>query len=428
MNELSGGPGVREVQQASKRQIEETLDPQRVAVLLRSGVGGDAQALDAAMAALHAVLEDTTQVLANARAPARDAAAREAQSNLQRHLQELAHTVDARSTETGSPSQRMSEALAASLRFAFGQLNTLKRDCANARLASLATMVHSTNAGVECARGHFARRHGLDQNPDEGDMALRLPRTALMMGRDAAEAARAFDIPLPTARPATRTVPLAMHTGGARAAPSPSTTLLTDAEVLDGAAAVQSTSWQGLLRIGLLQIARHREPVGVDSLPETLALDASRLYLCQELFQRLLVTAVCLLLVARGDGEASAVSMATLAQRLDALLQDSALDLAALASEVAALAGTVEQTTAQQLSRMLDRDGGECGPIERLLASAVAARLLGAGGATTLAALGRCGTAGHLLAPAVDTLAAQLARVAAVSEAVHGPLYQTFCD
>jgi hypothetical protein len=413
--------------QASKREIKLALDPQRVAVLLRSGVNGDTQAFDAAMVELHAVLEDATQVLASARAPARDAAALEAQSNLQRHLQELAHAVSARSTEPGSPSQRMAEAVAASLRFAFGQLETLKRDCANARLASLAPMIHSTNAGVECARGHFARRHGLDKNPDEGDVALRLPRTALMMGRDAAEAARAFDMPLRTARHATRTAPLAMHTGGARAAPSPPTKPLTDAEVLDGAAAVQPTSWQGLLRIGLLQIARHREPVNVDSLPETLTLDASRLFQCQELFQRLLVTAACLLLVARGGGEASAVSMATLAQRLDALLKDSALDLAALASEVAALAGTVEHTTARQLSRMLDRDGGECGPIERVVATAVATRLLGAGDAATLAALGRCGPAGHLLAPAVDALAAQLARLAVVNEAVYGPIYRALC-
>jgi hypothetical protein len=402
--------------QASKRQIKASLDPQRVAALLRSGVGGDAQAISTAMFSLQAVLQEASQVLAAARAPARDAKARHEHTNLERHLQLLADAVDAPPTDASSPSQRVfAVAVAASLEFAFKQLQVLRRDCANARLAALAPLVGS-GAGAECARRHFARRHGLS---DEGDASAAhlLPRTAMLM-RDAVAYASTVVMPSTTPPLTTHAAP-AMHTGRGVASVAPPLLLL------DGAA-VEPTSWEGLLRVGLLQIARRRAAVSTETLPETLVWDTARLFHAQELFQRLLVVAACLLLVTRG-GTTPAASMEMLAQRFGALLTDDAVNLAALTAEIAAAAGTDEELTASRLSRMLDHDSSEGGLIEGVLAAAVALRLLGAGVAATHAALARCGVPGRALSPAVDALAAVLARVGAVTACVHGPWYQACC-
>jgi T-complex protein 11 len=60
---------------------------------------------------------------------------------------------------------------------------------------------------------------------------------------------------------------------------------------------LQSESWQGSLRLGLLVLLCSDEAAAGPLLAETLALDAERLHACQNKMQHLLVVVASLLIV-----------------------------------------------------------------------------------------------------------------------------------
>ena len=102
-------------------------------------------------------------------------------------------------------------------------------------------------------------------------------------------------------------------------------------------------------------------------LPETLRLDAARLYAAQSEFQRLTVAATCLLLVrqsvAAGGRPLAPPALAATKARLWALLGDPSVRLPDIAAECARMAGgeggaAREAAMTASLQRMLSRSAG----------------------------------------------------------------------
>ena len=219
-------------------------------------------------------------------------------------------------------------------------------------------------------------------------------------------------------------------------------------------------TWRALVRTGLVQLVASEVPAEPAMLAETLSMDAARLHSAQNAFQQMLVLTACMLLVQQARSAAppqqqqptgaqqhagppttqqsgtGLISLADMKRRLSAVLTDASMRLPDLATELITLAG-LQHTAAQQsameasLNSMLVRSSGAFKALSTGLANALQLQLLAgpelAAADAALqrgvdAALARCG--GMAVQAELAQLALQLAKTAATSEAVHGPVYQ----
>jgi hypothetical protein len=197
--------------------------------------------------------------------------------------------------------------------------------------------------------------------------------------------------------------------------------------------------------VGLAGLAAARAPAAVtgpptaSALPEALAVDATALAGAQHAFQLAVVCAAGALLVAQ-HGKAGAAGVpagpAAVRARLRAVLGDPSAPLPDVGAELARLAAPASggagpdpalvSTMHAGMTRLLRRASAPFKALAGAVEAAVIARLVlpsgpGTDGAVR-AALARAG-AGAWLVQDVEAVAAELATVAAVGEAVHGPVW-----
>ena len=407
---------------------------------------------DASLSVLHLLdtveyVSDTVRCLC---APARDAAAAAAHTVVAARLAPL--LAGAGATDAASLAANLTSAL----RVSAAAVRLLQADSARAETALLI----ATTAGGGGLAGQAARlfqQRVVEKKGDDGAGAgddllpSRLPLTRAWLGAAAGRLA-IVEGGLPAAGdasslPSSR-VPADLRSGlVASPSSSTSTTLSVDAALglTSGPpplAPAPPASWRRVVRLALVGLAADRAPVRAMAatnkaatptsrqLPETLTLDAIALAGAQHAFQLVLVCAAGALLVTQHN---KAAPPALVRGRLRALLADPGAPLPDIAADLARLAcvGGGEGAESQSLVatmqaglyRLLRRDGAPFKALSGAVEAALAARLLLAPGKSAdgavRAALARAG-AGDWLAGDVDALAAELASIVAVSEAVHG--------
>ncbi|KAK9841976.1 hypothetical protein WJX81_002286 [Elliptochloris bilobata] len=439
-------------------QLHEALDEGRLREALLS-------AEDGGCAHLLATLETAGRLLRELGAPAREAAAAAAAGALRQRVGGALAAGDAVGAAAGA---------ARALQMLAAQLRLLRVDTANWQLRQLAAGL-AGGAGLQHARASFLTEYALVEGaaPEAAVAALpharawlaaasgRLPALALALA-PAAQRAAAGQGPhaasgAPTVLRAGRGLSAAAAStaaaaAAAAAAPQPAATLT---------APVSPGSWRGVVRLGLVELVASEAPVDAGvagsgeglrgragSLSETLRRDARRLAAAQHDFQRLLVTAACLLVVRQARTGAAqpqpALAVDEVRRRLAAVLGDPAMRLPDVAAELARQAhsdaGAAEEAAMQDmLQRVLARSSEAFAALSGGITTALRLALLAGPDSMTLtqdpaaagaddvtaalrAALARCG-AGELGSEVME-LARGLAAVAAVGEAVHGDIYR----
>lgn len=409
--------------------------------------------------------------------------AREVSARLERLLEELGEGTALAEREAGAgraeqARQAMAAVVARALRFTFAQLQAVKAREANAHMRDLVRLA-SGPAGPRWAAERFAERMGLASGRPLAEL---LPRTKAFVeaasgrARDVLRAELADAMAqrgLPDAGiPALLQSGLRAPPGGAGAARAQGSLLSSSPSAAAAAAAgglaacspsrsellgsaggasgggaagaplrgvAQLHSWQALLRVGLIEAAAEPNPAPPEQLPETLVLDAQRLFHAQNDLQRALVLACCMLLLGQVAAQGATTGAASPAaaprpplpppqvvkQRVSALLADPEVRIPAIAAELAHLAGSTDE---QLLVAMLGRMTSTSDPTYRAICAALCRglrshMLLGgaAGASRAAAALQRCGAAA--LAPELEAVARALEAVAVVGERVHGATY-----
>mmetsp|Transcript_1262 Transcript_1262/g.3629 ORF Transcript_1262/g.3629 Transcript_1262/m.3629 type:complete len:1021 (-) Transcript_1262:324-3386(-) len=379
-------------------------------------------------ASLGQLLGQTANMMERLGSPARS------QGNLSGQQLLQAQLADSATGCEGAPST--TRVTVRALRLLFAQLKLLKLDAANARLRMLSAAIAGTEAVRYCS-SRFAQKFGLPEgSADPLHLAEKLPNTSSWIaagGRAAADVSRGISAAGldPAALAADQqAAPAEMQSGrfpssGSQrgAAPLRSVPPLTAAEA--------AVSWRWAVRVGLVGLMTSGAPAVGPNLAETLQLDAKRLHEYQNEVQRILVLSVCMLLYSQSRGiagqpAASAAELDSVKARLSSVLMDPSLSLRDVAAEMAqALGSDGEEALFGSLQRLLSPSGGAFQSMSAGLGSALCLHLLfpnhsrsGPVKAEITKALARCG--GTPLQEEVKTLGANLAAVAAVTEAVHG--------
>ncbi|KAL4439722.1 hypothetical protein ABPG75_002723 [Micractinium tetrahymenae] len=383
------------------------------------------------MPALFGLLEWCGGLLARYGAPARDEAAAAGQAALRQQVAAAAGEAGA----TGAAAVR-------ALRLLSVQLKMLRVDAANAHLRALAAQLQLGGAAAWATAKLEAMLGSASSHGSWEQLGAWLPHSRAWLAGASGQlpqveqlatltaAAQSNASLVPERHQALPSLRAGLRASGAGPGGSSSTT-----QQLPLQAPVDHRSWQGLVRLGLVQLVSGEGTIGRLPLPELLRLDASRLHAAQGDFQRLLVLTTCLLLVRQGSATSGRsfgpADLASTKQRLAVLLADPAMRLPDLAAEVARLSGgelsaARERAVQDSIHRMLSRSSGAMKALSSGLSTALLALLLldpDSSRAQEQAALAlrRCGAAD--LAHEVAELAQQLAAVAAVSEAVCAQWY-----
>jgi len=398
----------------------------REAVATSTGAALDALESSPGAASLGIAIRCFADVIRMLCAPARRAA-------LEAALGEL-HAAEQQLLQSDATQRQLGAVAACALRALFKQMRLLKRDVANAQLSLLIPLT-SSDVGARAARDKFAARHAL---PVGGALPA-MPRTRAFFAAAAAalpslerELAEALEAQHQQQRDggasAASPVAPAMHTGrrASAAAPPPSSGAAC-AAAPPPAVVASLRSAPALLRIGLVAAVSSN---GEDAATaETLEYDGARLRSCSEDFSRCLLTAAALLLLPQlraaspHGGVVTAAEQAALRLRFKALL---AYDTgAARSAHAAAELARIAHADAAQAERLLERmtaPGPARDALSKALVRALHAHLLLGSPTRAAAALARAGAA--VLQDDLAELAARVARVADVSERVHGELYE----
>mmetsp|Transcript_44121 Transcript_44121/g.84316 ORF Transcript_44121/g.84316 Transcript_44121/m.84316 type:complete len:982 (+) Transcript_44121:116-3061(+) len=316
---------VADVAPSQRRRAGEVLCPRKVTAALEGP--------EAAASQLHTVLEEAAHLFASLRAPVRDEDAERELAQLRSQLQALDPT----------EAHWVARSVVAGMKFLFAQLRTLQRDVANAHLRALGPLAAS-DAGVECARQHFARRLGLppasadkpankharaasadEEAAQRGEetrhvLANALSRTRLFL-QDAAAYLQEVECG-PSALEASELAgPEKLHAQ----APATLRTGIRGSAASGGSAVLRREAGEGgvrdrLLRAGLVQLTRAPSATPSHLLPETLSMEADRIEWAQNQFQLALVTAACCLMV-RQNAPAQ-LDVTRLSTRVHAMLRD----------------------------------------------------------------------------------------------------------
>uniref|UniRef100_A0A061SEL8 T-complex protein 11 n=1 Tax=Tetraselmis sp. GSL018 TaxID=582737 RepID=A0A061SEL8_9CHLO len=384
------------------------------------------------VSAVGRLLAKATDLMRRLGSPARLDGMLEAQTAVEAQL--AAASADGRG---GGPTT--ARVTARALRLLFAQLRLLKLDSANARLRTLSSAIGGGEAARYCA-SRFRQRQGLPEDgpsvrADARLVAGKLPKTAswLQGARRAAVGAEqgliSAGIELPAHTAAAAAAPQRMQAGRGSASEAGAS------GPVPPIAPAPPSSWRGTVRLGLVGLVTSEVPAAGPELAETLELDSRRLHSAQNEVQRLMVLSACMLVLRQtGSIAGRAVGPAELEaakNRLSPILKDPSGNLRDAAVELAAASGGSEDAAHGALRAVLSPSSGALAALAGGLGSALSLYLLMPGGvdgngpaeAEVERSLSRCG--GTVLRAEVQSVAKDVAQIAAVTEAVHGAIYET---
>jgi hypothetical protein len=243
----------------------------------------------------------------------------------------------------------------------------------------------------------------------------------------------------------SQALPVNMRTGVAQRSPSASSSSSAPAAARP-TFPVQLASWKGTFRAALAAAVAGDQAAAGEQLPEVLQYDRERLHAAQNAFQELLVLAAGLLIVQQlrqqqGLGWTAAEREAA-RRRLLVVLADPGMKPSDLVTEISQLSSgkggsdgmALEAQVQQVFSSIVSPGSGPYRSIRSALVVALLAHLLhgsaqvATDGALQRAVMGALGKVGaSALVPEVAALADQLARIAAVNEAVHDAVLINMC-